>query len=75
LAVAVIEWHPGKLILLWAWCVALALLGLFGVRAMPSGSRVGILVGFTLLVFAVTVPVALSVITWIWLGGREGKEG
>ena len=70
---AITRWHPGKLLLLWAWGVALALLALVGVQAMPSRSPVVVLMGFALLVFAVAVPIVLSVMTWIWLGGRESR--
>jgi hypothetical protein len=72
-SVAIAQWHPGKLILLWAWGITLILLALLGVQAMPSQTLAGVLVGFALLAFAIAVPVILSVITWVWLGGREGK--
>ena len=73
-SVAIGRWHRGKVILLWAWGVALILLALDAVRAMPSHSTVGALAGFVLLVFTAAVPIGLSVVTWIWLGDREGES-
>jgi hypothetical protein len=65
------KWHVGKLIILWVWgglCAALALTDFLGrpVQAAPVAHLLEIL--FTLLVL-----LALSAITWHWLGGKESK--
>lgn len=65
------RWHIGKLVLLWAWGAVLILLALAGVQAVPSNEASWTLLGWLLVFLAVAVPVGLSVITWIWLGGRE----
>jgi len=69
--VTITHWHRGKLILLWAWGAVLALLALVGVGAVDRNSRVGLLLGLGLLIFAIALQVVLSVLTWLWLGGRE----
>jgi hypothetical protein len=48
-------------------CVLLAL-------ALPQHSTPAALAGFALFLLAGLAPVAMSVITWIWLGGREGDD-
>ncbi|PYX82340.1 MAG: hypothetical protein DMG70_15400 [Acidobacteria bacterium] len=63
------KWHPGKLIILWAWggvAVALALTSFLSspVRDAPAQHLVE-------LVFVLLALFALSGITWHWLGGRE----
>lgn len=65
------RWHIGKLVLLWVWGAALTLLALAGAQAVPSKEVSWALLGWGLLLFAALVPIGLSVITWIWLGGRE----
>jgi len=63
------DWHPGKLIILWAWggvavALALTLFLLNPVQDAPALHLVELL--FVLLALFV-----LSGITWHWLGGRE----
>jgi hypothetical protein len=65
------RWHVGKLVILWTWGIVLILLALVGVYAVPSER---LLLGSFLLLFALAIPVVLSIITWIWLGGREDKQ-
>jgi hypothetical protein len=66
---AIQKWHPGKLIILWAWgglSVALLLTLFLGspVKDTPAQHLVE-------LVFVLLVLFALTAITWHWLGGRE----
>jgi len=66
---AIRKWHPGKLIILWTWGGVAGALALtdFLTRPVSSAPLVHLLeFGFVLLVL-----VALSTITWHWLGGRE----
>jgi hypothetical protein len=63
------RWHPGKLILLWSWGGIFAALALTSFLSTPvSVSPVLHLITF---LTALIILVALSVITWKWLGGRE----
>jgi hypothetical protein len=64
------RWHKGKLIILWAWggCVGALVFTDFlstSVPASPLRHAAEFLI--TLLIFLV-----LSVITWRWLGDRDG---
>ena len=60
------RWHPGKLVILWSWGLALVLVALDVVKKVESP-----ILGFSLLVILVGIPAFLSVVTWRWLGGRE----
>jgi predicted membrane protein len=66
---AIRQWHAGKLIILWAWggiAVALALTGFLSspVKDAPVAHLVELL-------FVLLALLALSGVTWHWLGGRE----
>jgi hypothetical protein len=65
-------WHAGKLVILWAWgglAAALLLTQFIGepVRSRPLSHLFEL--GGSLLVL-----IALSIVTWRWLGGRESRE-
>jgi hypothetical protein len=65
------KWHPGKLILLWSWgglFAALALTLFLGskVESSPIAHLVELLI-------ALLILLALSVVTWKWLDGRESN--
>ena len=69
---AIRNWHPGKLIILWAWgtvFMGLAFVGLGRVNA--SGSPGQLLLGFALLGILFGTPLFLSLLTWKWLSGRD----
>jgi hypothetical protein len=66
-------WHPGKLAILWVWgsLATLLLLTDFAkaiVAVNPFLSAVE-------LVLLLAIPAGLSVVTWHWLGGKEGSPG
>lgn len=66
------KWHKGKLIILWAWGVASAALALTDfmmrpVQSAPVAHLVEILIVLLTLL-------ALSAVTWHWLGNREPVE-
>jgi hypothetical protein len=70
--VAIEHWHWGKLVLLWAWGGTLAalLLTLFVVEPVensPARSALSLALTIALLL-------ALSAITWRWLGGKERRK-
>lgn len=63
------KWHKGKLIILWAWGIAIVSLLMTdfltsSVQSSPSRHSVEFLV--TLLIL-----LALSAVTWRWLGDRS----
>ena len=63
------KWHPGKLIILWSWGALLAALALTSFLATPvAASPAGHLVAFLI---ALLILLALSIVTWKWLSGRE----
>ena len=63
---AVRSWHVGKIVLLWAWGVVLVILALDALKKIDNP-----VTGFGLIVGLVAIPIALSVVTWRWLGGKE----
>ena len=63
------KWHPGKLIILWVWGGTITALALTDFLTRPVGSAPLLhLFEFT---FTVVVLLALSSVTWYWLGGKE----
>ena len=69
---AIQKWHPGKLMILWAWGGVGGALALTRFLSRPvEDSPVEHLVEFILILLAL---LALSAITWHWLGGRESGE-
>jgi len=66
---SITRWHPGKLVILWSWGVLFAALALTSFFATDvSTSPFSHLVAFLL---ALIILLALSVVTWKWLSGRE----
>ena len=67
---AIRKWHVGKVILLWAWGAifcGIIILTIIGTKEWSPGPGLGLMLILTLL----TILIALSVITWKWLGGKE----
>jgi len=63
------KWHSGKIILLWIWGIALILLIL---RRLESAQNIVTI--FLLILGTFAIPLALSVVTWKWLGGKETNK-
>jgi hypothetical protein len=68
---AIRKWHPGKLIILWAWggiavALALARFLMSEVQDSPAAHLIEIL-------FVLLVLLVLSGVTWHWLGDRESE--
>ena len=57
--------------MLWAWGVAVIMVGLRLLKEYKEFLTEHVLVGFGLLAALVLVPVLLSVLTWKWLSGKE----
>jgi len=69
---AIRKWHPGKLIILWAWggiaaALALTRFLMSEVQDSPTAHLIEIILVLLLLL-------TLSGVTWHWLGGRESDE-
>jgi hypothetical protein len=60
------KWHPGKLVILWAWCIILMVVCADWLHKDP-----GPMWGTVLIILFLLAPITLSVITWHWLSGRE----
>ena len=63
------RWHWGKLVILWAWGGTLAALSLTVYLAEPAEKSPG--VSAVTLFLTLGILVALSVVTWRWLSGKE----
>jgi len=66
------KWHHGKLIVLWSWGGLLCAIALTDVKT----ARLDQWTLFRLceLLVVLGLLVTLSVITWIWLGGKEESK-
>lgn len=65
------RWHYGKLVILWSWGGALTALAYFLVVGLEPEDGAKLALGFAAIVLLGAIPLALSAVTWIWLGGRE----
>jgi len=66
---AIRKWHPGKLVILWVWgCIVSGLL-LTDFLSRPAASAP--LRELLELAVSLVVLVALSAVTWRWLGGKD----
>jgi hypothetical protein len=66
-------WHWGKIAILWAWgglVVALLLTAFLSQRVDEANWSVS---SFTFLA-SLAILAALTVVTWIWLGGKDSPE-
>lgn len=69
----VAKWHSGKLVILWSWGGLFAGLALTHFLSAPVTASP--LTHLLSLAFALMVLLALSILTWQWLSGREGEPG
>jgi hypothetical protein len=70
--VGIQHWHWGKVIILWVWggtlsALLLTVFVLEPVNDAPARAAVS-------LVLMIAVLLALSAITWRWLGGKEQRK-
>ncbi len=65
------KWHPGKLIIIWTWGGLIAAFALNDFLSRPVRSSP--LTHLFELAFVVLSLLALSGVTWYWLGGREAN--
>ena len=69
-AVGIRRWHWGKIVILWSWgglIVALLL-----TRFLSQRVEVDPTVSSLSFVGCLVLLIALTVVTWIWLGGKDG---
>lgn len=64
-------WHWGKIVILWAWGGVLVALLLTNFLSSPATQAPGLSTATFL--GSVLALVALTVITWIWLGGKDAR--
>jgi hypothetical protein len=65
------RWHAGKIVLLWAWGAAVIIVDLYVQKEYTAALTEHVLIGFALLSLLLIIPIALSVLTWRWLSGKE----
>lgn len=66
---AVRRWHPGKLIIIWTWGGVIA--GLLLTDFMSRPVSLAPMLHLIELLTSGALLIALSGVTWYWLGGRE----
>ena len=71
MSVTIRRWHWGKIVILWAWGSLVAALLLTQFLSQEASADPG--VSLVSLVTSLMILGALSTVTWIWLGGKEGK--
>lgn len=69
------NWHYGKLIILWIWGILLSVLSWYWAGSLePERDETGLaILGIVGLALVLLIPACLSVVTWKWLGGKEGE--
>jgi hypothetical protein len=63
------RWHWGKIVILWAWgglIVALLL-----TRFLSQKAAVDPVVSLMSFLGSILILVALTIVTWLWLGGKD----
>jgi hypothetical protein len=64
-----VRWHWGKIVILWAWGGVIVALLLTVFLSSPAGERPA-LSSFAFM-GSLAILIALSSVTWVWLGGKE----
>ena len=66
------KWHSGKILLLWIWGLVIIIFSVDFIRSDEQVEQV--FLGNFFIFIIVAIPVILSIMTWIWLTGRENKQ-
>ena len=66
-------WHYGKLIILWTWGGLLMGLSYFSLIDLEPDNNVDLTMGFAAIAALLVIPIILSAITWMWLGGKQNS--
>jgi hypothetical protein len=64
-------WHAGKIVLLWAWGIAVIIVDLYVQKEYLAALTEHVVIGFALLSLLLIIPIGLSILTWRWLSGKE----
>jgi len=70
--VSIRRWHWGKIAILWAW--GSVLVGLFLTNFLSSPATQSPARSTVTFVGSLVILIALTTVTWVWLGGREGHH-
>ena len=65
------RWHIGKVVMVWAWGAVIVVVLLHFLREKQADLQQHVLLGFVVLALIFAIPIALSILTWRWLTGRE----
>jgi hypothetical protein len=68
---AIKTWHVGKIVMLWAWGIAVIFVDLHLLQQFKSFLTEHVLTGFSVLAILLLVPLALSILTWRWFSAKE----
>lgn len=60
------KWHYGKLIILGIWSLIIVYLSLHFLETIDNA-----ILGFILIIVIAAIPIALTIISWKWLSGKE----
>jgi hypothetical protein len=63
------RWHWGKIVILWAWGGLVVVLLL--TRFLSQKAAVDPVVSSMSFLGTVLILVALTIVTWLWLGGKD----
>ena len=69
------NWHYGKLIILWVWGAVFMALVWYALVTIEPESGGDLTLGFATVIVLLAIPAGLSLVTWRWLGGKEGEGG
>ena len=69
MSIRIQRWHWGKIVILWAWgCLFVVLLL---TRFLSQKAAVDPVVSSMSFLGTVLILVALTIVTWLWLGGKD----
>jgi hypothetical protein len=74
--VAIRNWHPGQVVLLWIaavlveWPLWLWLTFIYS-QSLILSTTGGTVIGLIVLLLVAGIPIPLFVVTWKWFGGRR----
>jgi len=69
--VSIQHWHWGKIVILWAWGGLLVALLL--AKFLSQNAEIAPTASLLSFVGSLLILCALTVVTWLWLGGKENS--
>jgi hypothetical protein len=64
------RWHWGKLVILWSWGGLIA--ALLMTRFLSQEVGIDPLTSTVSFLLAAAILLSVTVVTWVWLGGKDG---